>query len=269
METAIIEALATHRNSGKPIGLITVTAIKGSTLAKPGAMMVVSENGLVAGTVGGGSFEKKVIEDSIAAIATGESRESSYDVDSDVISGLSCSARVQLFIKVFPATTRLVIVGAGHLGLELYNQAMLQGYRVTVIDERPEFASKERFPDAELLVDSDLHAALQNYSLGPKSYVTIATSSHAGDQQALAAVLESDAGYIGLIGSAQKIRTIFTNLVRRGIAREKIERVYAPMGLNVASIEPREIAVSIFSEILLVKNCGTPEHRRSVKKIDF
>ncbi len=110
---------------------------------------------------------------------------------------------------------------------------------------------------------------MADYPITKDCYITIATRAHETDGQVLEAVIKSDAGYIGMIGSSQKIKEIFQLLLKQGVSREAINRVFAPMGLNIATVKPKEIALSIFSEILLVKNGGSAEHMRGVKNISY
>ncbi len=249
-----------------PAALVTVIATSGSAPAKPGALMVVEADGTTTGTVGGGSFEHKLTAEAVSSIAGGKDRELTYNLASDKELGMICGGTVRTFIRVFHTAPKLVIVGAGHIGLELYRLALLQGFQTVVFDIRPELASRERFPQAERFVVDDLAAALRDYPITPDCYITIAASTHEADQLALEAVISREAAYTGMIGSSSKIKKIFRYLLDHATPRAAIEKVYAPMGLNIASVKPPEIALAIFSEILLVKNSGTPESMRRVKK---
>jgi len=266
MEAKVIHALSECIRTDKPAALVTIIATAGSAPAKPGAVMVVHSDGSTIGTVGGGSLEHKITIQAVRCIELGKNKEISYDLQSDATLGMSCGGNVRCFIKVFKAAPQLIIIGAGHIGLELYKIGQLQGFQVIVFDERPELASEERFPNAQLIVVDDLPARLKAYEFHSDCFVTIATASHETDRLALEAVIESNASYIGMIGSTNKIRQIFAYLLDQGIPKEKIEQVFAPMGLNIASVRPGEIAISIFGEILLVKNNGSPEHMRAIKK---
>ena len=266
-EVKVINALSECLRTDKPVALVSVIAATGSAPGKPGALMVVQGNGRTIGTVGGGNLEYKMTIEAVQCIGLGKSKEVSYDLQSNTELGMSCGGSVRAFIKVFKAAPQLIIIGAGHIGLELYRIGHLQGFQTIVLDERPELASKERFPEAKLIVTDDLPARLKKYEFHLDCYVTIATSSHETDRLALEAVIASNAAYIGMIGSSNKIRKIFEYLLARGVSRQRIENVFAPMGLNIASIQPGEIALSIIGEILLVKNHGSPEHMRTVKKI--
>jgi xanthine dehydrogenase accessory factor len=265
-EIKVIHALSECIRTDKPAALVTVVATAGSAPGKSGALMVVQANGATTGTVGGGSLEHKITAEAVQCIDLGLNKEVSYDLQADAGLGMSCGGSVRAFIRVFKAAPQLIIIGAGHIGLELYKIGLLQGFQVTVFDERPELASPERFPQAKLFVVDDLPAALQKYQYHADCYVTIATSSHETDRLALEAVLAIDAAYIGMIGSSNKIRKIFQYLLAQGVSPKRIETVFAPMGLNIASIRPEEIALAVMGEILLVKNNGSPEHMRAVKK---
>lgn len=266
MEIKILNRLSDCLKNEQPVALVTVIATTGSAPGKPGAMMVVEEDGTTTGTVGGGNLEHQITAEALASIRLGQNKEVHYDLSTNKELAMVCGGTVRAFIKYFEAAPKLIIVGAGHIGMELYNLAMLQGFRVVVVDIRQELASAERFPQATRLVGDDIAAALKNYPINSDCYVTIATASHDLDQYALEAVVESDARYIGMIGSTAKIRKIFKYLLAQNISLSEIEKVYAPMGLNIASIRPREIALAIFSEILLVKNNGSRESMRQIKK---
>jgi xanthine dehydrogenase accessory factor len=150
-----------------------------------------------------------------------------------------------------PAPT-LVIAGAGHVGTALAAVASQMDFRVIVIDDRPDFASPTRFPNATIRIGS-AETELEKLSLNEQSYVVIVTRGHRRDALALAAVVRSRAGYIGLIGSKRKIIKIFSDLREQGVSSEQLNRVHAPIGLNLGAVTPAEIAVSISAEIIAVR----------------
>ena len=267
MEKKVIETLYQNVAAGEPVALVSVISNSGSSPAKCGAIMLVNSFGVMCGTVGGGSLELKVIADAQECIRLGRSREVEYSLTESGGLAMSCGGKVQVFIKVFSAQPRLVIIGGGHVGMELYKLGLLQGYRIEIFDDRDTIATTERFPEAAEVVCGDPVSGLKGYPLDSNSFVTIATHSHDLDRNVLAAVAESGAAYVGMIGSTKKIKKTIAYLLEQGVSREIIEKLYMPMGLNVATIQPKEIAVSIISEILLVKNGGSPEHMRAVKKI--
>ena len=152
---------------------------------------------------------------------------------------------------------RLIIAGAGHVSQALARLAAGLDFEITVIDDRADYAAPARFPAGVNLITRDIAAALRAQPLDHESYVVIVTRGHQHDYQALEAVVESEAGYIGMIGSKRKIRMIYDDLKERGVASEKLERVHSPIGLSINAVTVPEIAVSIAAQLI--------EHRRRNK----
>ncbi len=268
-EQIVIETLSGCLQENEPVALVSIIGSSGSSPGKKGAIMLVKSDGEICGTVGGGNLEHTAITEALSCIESGKSRELRYTLNANGELGMTCGGEVRLFIKVFGSQPKLVVVGGGHIGLELYKIGVHQGFQTVIFDNRPELTTEHRFPGAQLFVSVDIPAALMEYSLTSDCYVAIATSSHETDRLSLEAVAESDAAYIGMVGSIKKIAGTLNYLLSKGVSREKIDRLYTPMGLNIASIQPKEIALSIMSEILLVKNNGSPEHMRRVKRIKY
>ncbi len=146
----------------------------------------------------------------------------------------------------------LVIAGAGHVGAALAAIARLMDFSVIVIDDRADFATADRFPEADCRIGA-VEDELAKIKLGPHTYIVIVTRGHRRDAMALSSVIRSDARYIGLIGSKRKILKIFGDLHADGIALEHLSRVHAPIGLNIGGVTPAEIAVSIAAELIAVR----------------
>jgi xanthine dehydrogenase accessory factor len=269
MEAQVLQTLTECIQTNQPVALITIIANTGSSPGKTGAMMAVCSDGRINGTVGGGNLEYQAINEALGCITDGKSKEVRYSLNASSDLGMTCGGELRLFIKVFQPQPQLLVIGGGHIGLEVYKLGVHQGFRVIIVDDRPEMLTKERFPQAECILTEDLASTLTEYPVTASCYITIATRSHSSDRQALEAVVHSDAAYIGMIGSRNKIKNAMRSLLDHGVSRDKLEAVYAPMGLNIASVQPKEIAVSIISEILLVKNNGSLNHMRTVKNITF
>ncbi len=269
MEKEVIDNLGKCLRADIPVALVTVIDNGDSCRGQSGAMMVIWGESESYGSVGGGSLEFWAMAEARQCLAAGLSREVSFipETEGELVS--SCGGTTRLFIRVFYSGPRLIIVGSGHVGLELYHLALLQGFSVVVIDDREDFIDHSRFPEAETLLADDFDKVLTDYLITKDCYITIATRTHETDEQALEAVIGSEAGYIGMIGSSRKIKEIYRHLLDRGVLREKLDAVYAPMGLNIAKVKPKEIALSIMGEILLVKNGGSTEHMRTVKNISY
>ena len=160
------------------------------------------------------------------------------------------------FTRTVEPVPTLVIAGAGHVGAALADVMSRAGFEVVVIDDRADLASAERFPGAKRIIIGEMETELARYPVGPHTYVVIVTRGHRHDGRALAAVIGSPARYVGLIGSKRKVVTIFEDLHREGVPREHLERVHAPIGLDIGAVTPGEIAVSIAAELVAVRRAA-------------
>jgi xanthine dehydrogenase accessory factor len=154
-------------------------------------------------------------------------------------------------------TIRLVIVGAGHVGQAVAALAAQVGFEICVVDDRSDFANSERFPRAREIRVGPIDQILPMMKINPRTYALIVSRGHGHDQEALYHLAERNAGYVGLIGSNRKIRMIFDSLREAGISAAALERVNAPVGLNIGSESVEEIAVSIVAQLIARRNLGT------------
>ncbi len=155
-------------------------------------------------------------------------------------------------VRLEPAA-RLVVAGAGHIGKVLADLALRVGFDVTVIDDRAKFANATRFPPPMKPVAGPIAETLRGWPIDPGTSVVIVTRGHRHDQAALAAVVGSKAGYIGMIGSRRKIKVIYDELRWAGVADEPLQRVHAPIGLDIGAVTAEEIAVAIVAELISVR----------------
>ena len=164
---------------------------------------------------------------------------------------------------------RLVIVGAGHVGQKVAELAAAVDFDVWVVDDREEYCNPQRFPDAKRLIVAAIDQALSGLEVDRNTYCIIVTRGHNHDEEALYHLAETAARYVGLIGSRRKIKLIFSDLLREGISREALGRVFAPLGFEIGSQTVPEIAVSIVAELVAHRNLGhLPERRRGASLID-
>ncbi len=158
---------------------------------------------------------------------------------------------------------RLVIVGAGHVGQRVAELATDVGFDVWVVDDRQEYCNAERFPRAQRLIVDTFETALRGLQIDSSTYCIIVTRGHNHDEQALYHLAGASARYVGMIGSRRKIKLIMDDLLREGVARETLERVYAPLGFDIGSQTVPEIAISIVAELIAHRNLGRlPERVR-------
>ena len=151
---------------------------------------------------------------------------------------------------------RLLIVGAGHIGQAVAELGRQVDFDIWVLDDRDKYASRDRFPFAKKLLVGDIGRSLKQFVADANTYCLIVTRGHSHDQEALYHLAEKPARYVGLIGSRRKIRMIFEDLEKEGIAPEALDRVYAPLGIDIGSQTVPEIAVSIVAQLVGHRNRG-------------
>lgn len=258
MEIRIMEKLAKCIEQGRDVALVTVTNALGSSPRGVGSMMIVDADGrLIEGTIGGGAVEERAKQDGAVCIKRGVSKTIHYELNSSNSENalhMACGGNVDVFFKVFKGRDELVIVGAGHVGDKLSKVAHILGYHITIIDDRAEFANKERFPEADVLKVGDIGETLENHPVSANTNIVIITHGHKYDQIALERVIDSPARYIGMIGSKNKISLCFKNMTEKGFSKETLAKVHAPIGIDIGGETPEEIAVAIIAEIQAVKH---------------
>ncbi|MDD2772696.1 MAG: XdhC/CoxI family protein [Elusimicrobiales bacterium] len=251
--------------AGREAALATVISTGGSTPRDSGANMLVFADGSSAGTVGGGKLEALTIKDSLAALKDGKNRRAVYDLTLSGI-GMVCAGRTEVFIEVFSAPAKLLILGAGHVGLKIAEAAYCAGLPCAVADDRAEFANRERFPTASAIHLKRPAKAISRDTVDSKTYIVIVTRGHSLDGECLARAVKTEAAYIGMIGSASKLPVVYKSLNKKGLHPETDSRVYAPIGLDIGGKTPGEIAISVLSEILKVANSRSGGHMREAAR---
>jgi len=167
-------------------------------------------------------------------------------------------SRITLAIEIIKPELELLIFGGGHVGQAVALIGALTGYRVTVVDDREEFASRQRLPDPAInLVVSDYASASERVNISTNTAVVIVTRGHQYDELCLKSVIGSSASYIGMIGSRKRVLSVFKKLAGEGVSEYALKRVHAPIGLSIGARSPQEIGVAIVAEIINhVNNSG-------------
>lgn len=173
------------------------------------------------------------------------------------VSGASAATWAEIFLEPLVPPPALLIAGAGHIAVPLAALASLMKFSVSVTDDRAAFANRERFPTARHLLVGDIAAIVRAYPVTPRTHVVLVTRAHSHDVQGLRALIDSPAAFIGMIGSQRRVWAVLKLLHDEGVASEKLLRVRAPIGLDIGSRTPEEIALSIMSEIVLCHRAGT------------
>jgi xanthine dehydrogenase accessory factor len=243
---------------GEDVVLVTVVATAGSVPPRVGFRMVVTAGG-AEGTVGGGALENEAIRMARALLqGGGEARLERIDV---AAIGMACGGEVTLFLEPFRSAPRLWIFGGGHIGKALAPMAAAVGFSVTVADNRPEFADKARFPEAERTICAPYDESVKLVPAG--AFVAILTHGHAHDEEVLRAMtmMEPRLPYVGMVGSSRKIAKALDEIRASGV--DPGPDVYAPIGLDLGGDTPGEIALAIAAQILGVRHRkdGLPHYR--------
>lgn len=251
----IYDQIVELRRSGRKGALATITNVRGSIPSFATAKMLVRDDGSIAGTIGGGCVEADVWQAAREVIETERPRSMTFDLNNkpSYDTGLVCGGTLEVFIEPVLPVSDLYIFGGGHVALSLYKIATIAGFEVTVVDDRESFASRERFPDAKQVIADDFDRALERLVTAESAFIVIVTRGHRDDMRVLRWAVDTPARYIGMIGSRRKVVSIYDELERQGVAREKFQRVNAPVGLDIGAVTPEEIAVAVVAEMIAVK----------------
>ena len=210
---------------------------------KVGMKMISSANGHRIGCLGNTDLEASIQSESMEALVQNSPHVFRWKGDD-----------VWVFMDPVQPRPTLLIAGAGHVGQALCHLGEWLDFDIVVVDDRPDFASKERLPEAHQIVIGDIAEELRKYPIDNMTYVVIVTRGHRHDEEALYSVVESEACYVGLIGSRRKIKLIFDDLLDLGASEQTLSQVYAPIGLDINSKTVPEIAVSIAAQLIQRRN---------------
>jgi len=259
--TDIYQEVVRIRNEGEEAAMATVISASGSTPREEGAKMLIKADGSTLGTIGGGKIEAQVIKEAAEVIRKGKPQHLRYSLKEGGELGMLCGGDTEVFIEPIMSAPTLYIFGGGHIALPLATMAKLLDFKIVVIDDRPEFANPQRFPEAEQTLVEDYNTVFPKLKINKSSYIVIVTHGHKGDEVVLEEAVAAKTKYIGMIGSRTKTKTVFSHLLAKGISQGVLDKVHAPVGLTIHAETPEEIAVSILAEIIQVKRSPPPDNQ--------
>lgn len=251
----IYKDIVRNRDEGNAFVIATIVRTAGSSPRRTGAKMLVFPNGSICGTIGGGLFEKQVIEDCLSLLKSHSRfllKKYRFVKKGTNATGMHCGGEAEVFMEINNRPNRLIIFGAGHVGSELASMARKFDFSLTVIDNRQE--ALDNLDDGMDTILSDENYDDNLPDIDNTAYIVIVTSSHESDYLVLNKVLDKDYAYLGLIGSKAKIKKLFTQLEENGFTKDQIDKIHSPIGLDIGSEGPAEIALSIMAELVMVKN---------------
>jgi xanthine dehydrogenase accessory factor len=258
MSISIYQALSDLEKNNGSAALCTVVKSEGSTPRHVGSKMLVYPDGSFIGTVGGGDLEHRVLDEAWMAISDGQTRTLKYSmVDPSRGDPGVCGGTVEVFVEPILPPALIVVIGAGHVGKAVVHLAKWLGFRVAVNDDRAEFCTPESVPGADAYYPVPMGELPKQLSVTRQTYLVLTSRGSSVDAAGMPSLLETNAAYIGVIGSKRRWLTTVKALKEKGVSSEKIAKVHSPMGLELNAETPEEIAVSIMAEILMLRNKGT------------
>lgn len=239
-----------HREGAAGV-IATVTDAGGSTPRGAGAKMIVYADGRTLGSVGGGAVEAATIERALELAGSSEPELLTFDLDEDT--DMACGGSMEIFLEPIAPAQGVLIVGGGHVGQAVAAAAKLAGFRVTVVDDRADVVSEERFPSADLRLVGGVELLDGRLKIGHDTFVVVVTRGHRYDAEWVRALADDLPRYVGMIGSEKKVRGTFERLTEAGISGAVLDSIYAPIGIDIGAETPAEIAVSIVAEMIAVR----------------
>ncbi len=261
----MFDEVATALRRGESLALLTVVRVYGAAPCPPGSKLLVHQDGQLTGSLGGSGTDARAREDALRILRSGQPELVTYHLDPDSGESVgSCGATLEIFIEPARPEPRLLIAGSGYVAQALARLAGPLGWRVAMVDDRSEFTRSADLPPSVEITVGEIPQWLTERDPDPMTAIVIVTRGHRADEEALRAALATSAGYVGMIGSPSKVRAIFRKLLRAHVSRDELERVHAPIGLDLAAETPDEIALSIAAELLLWRRGGTGQPLRAV-----
>lgn len=253
-----------EKAKGLQTAICTIVSTQGSTPLKTGAKMLVTQYGKIHGTIGGGNFEKKVIEDAMSAMAINESKLFQHHLLQE--HGMCCGGTVNVFIESIMPPEKLIIFGAGHVGRALSEYASSLSFDVYVIDDRQDEIEKIQNTSVNK-IKSHYSDFLPGLSFNKQTYIAIMTYDHRMDREILSFCIQKPLAYLGMIGSERKVAVTRKMFLSSSLCDEKdLEKVDMPMGFDIMGTGPQEIAISILAKIIEVKNKRNKNKKTESKK---
>ena len=255
----IARALLTAARDGPAVASCTVMGATDGVKVSLGAKMLVYADDEL-GDIGGGPLQAAVTDFARSAIPKHLVQTCAFTPDGDFVEGRraieAADAIVEILVEVVEPAATLLVVGGGHVGLAVGQLGAMLGMEVAIIDDREDYANQERFPYEANVICGDFGEELERFPITANTYIVLVSRGHKVDELALRAVAERGAGYVGMIGSKRRTRTVLQHLAEEGLERQALDKVFTPIGLDIGAETPEEIAVSVLGEIILVQRGG-------------
>lgn len=249
----IFEEIARIKRERLTAALATMVSGETGVPGKTGFRMLVYPDGKIVGTVGGGLLEAKIRQEALRCIQEKTSRLLKLELNQTALGiGVLCGGEAEVYVEPILPVSSIYIFGGGHIALPLAQFAKTLEFTVVVMDDREEFATRDRFPTADEVKPGDFSTIIRSIEFHSDDCVVIITHGHQHDEVVLKECLskKNRAGYIGMIGSKAKVTAVLSHLKQQGVSEQLLANVNAPIGLDIGARTPAEIALSIMAEIV-------------------
>jgi xanthine dehydrogenase accessory factor len=247
----LFQALVEIEKNNGTGAICTIIRSKGSTPRHVTSKMLVYPDGHIMGTVGGGEVENRVIKEAVKAMNDKTPRLLAYNMANPERGDPGvCGGQVEIYVEPIIPKPVLVVVGVGHVGKAVAHLAKWLGFIVAVTDDRPDFCNPQAVPEADEFYPLPLEELSSHLNITPWTFIVLTTRGMDVDVRGLPSLLETNAAYIGVIGSKRRWATTTKKLLDAGVPSKLVEGVHSPIGLEIHAETPEEIAVSIMAEII-------------------
>ena len=257
---SLYEILADQTAKGETVVLVTVIRTQGSVPRREGAKMLIFADGSIEGTIGGGEMESLVIAVGLEAMRDGKPQRLQYEFRDPESGDVGvCGGEMEVFVEPILPESSVIVIGVGHVGQAIAHLAAWIGFRVVVVDDRPDFATPEKVPQAHAHHTCSMGELPTIVDITENAYLVLTTRGVPLDVEGLPSLLATRAAYIGVIGSRRRWETTVDALVESGVDPKSIDQVHSPIGLEIHAETPEEIAVSVMAEIIMQMRGGSGE----------
>lgn len=231
----------------KPVASTTVIKNETEKDIHPGQKMLVFPDGAVQGSLGDSDLENRVTKDALALLSKEKSRTLAYEFGSQ---------QIEVFIESILPPPPLVIIGADPDAVPIVSLAKQLGFKVILIDHRPNYANSEKYPEADETVVALPEEVVSKVQVNDRTFVLVKAHNYLKDKEILKHVLKSKARYVGQLGPKARMEDLLKDLSKEGVEfkKEQLQKLYAPVGLDIGAESPEQIALSVLAEMVAVKN---------------
>lgn len=267
IKPTVLELVTRAIDEGKTVVLATIVSADQGVHSLQGLKLAIDQGGETAGSLGEQALDKEVINLCFQAMKEERSTLVHHFMSKDLATreGIQAGGKLDIFLDLIEAPPSMVIFGAGHIAQPLCRIGKTVGYRIVVVDDRENYASSDRFPEADDIIVMDFNKAVDSLNINPTTYLVLITRGHKHDELILRKVVDTKAAYIGMIGSKRRVAAVLTSLRRDGYSPKLIDRIHAPIGLRIGAQTPEEIALSIAAEVVKIRR---DEEASSIPKQD-